>query len=220
MTYTNDQESSPIRDSGEDFPDAARRVLVKLLSRRFVTRGQLRDGDGWNVLLAYREQIVARLADLFFTLEVDSERGVALKRRADGGDLPKVLIRQESRLSRDASFLLLFLRQEWAFNDPDEETLVVTRSQLAEFLGAYREDDDRDGAKFTRRVDAAITALDVLGLLAAARDADHLYVGSPAIVSLLGIDEITRIELAYRRGLAQEVAAPLDAVDVEEGVIS
>lgn len=218
MTFPDIDGTIPLAaDTPGALPDAARRVLVKLLSRRFVTSTHLRDGDGWKVLLAYRDDLSARLADLYYTLEVDEDRQVAFTRRVEGDDIPRTLTRQEPRLSRDASFLLLFLRQEWAFADPDDDELPVTRAQLEEFLGAYREDDDRDGAKFRRRVDAAITAVDGLDLLRKVKGSEHLYLASPAIVSLVGIDEVTRLEEIYQRGAAADGDSPDDRqLDADE----
>ena len=63
---------------------------------------------------------------------------VAFKRQQDGDDIPRML-RREKALTRDASFVLIFLRREYAFADPDDGPVVISRDQISEFLRAYRE---------------------------------------------------------------------------------
>jgi len=175
----------------------ARRALVVLLMARFVSRAQNR--PAWDLLLAYEQEIRERLADLFLELVIDRDLEVAFKRQGPDEDAPKVL-RREKPLPRDASFLLVFLRQECAYAAGDGP-VVVNRSQIEEFLRAYREEGDGDRAKFERRVNAAIRVLTELKLLSADRDADYLFVVSPVVVPLIGVDELTRLEAAYQRGL-------------------
>ena len=49
------------------------------------------------------------------------------------------MLRREKALTRDASFVLIFLRREYAFADPDDGPVMITRDQIGEFLRAYRE---------------------------------------------------------------------------------
>lgn len=201
-----DQELNAFGESDEEaqgLPKDAKRALVTLLLSRFVTRAQNR--PAWEALLAYEQEIRERLADLFLELVIDRDMEVAFKRQELDEDAPKVL-RRERPMSRDASFLLLFLRQECAYT-PDGP-VVVNRSQIEEFFRAYREEGDSDRAKFERRVNAAIRALTDLKLLAADQDADYLFTVSPVVVPLLGVDELTRIEAAYQRGMDETGAAP------------
>lgn len=202
-----EQEEDP---SG--IPGDARRALVTLLTSRFISRAQNR--SAWDSLLAYEAEIRERLADLFLELVIDRDVEVAFKRQGGDEDAPKVL-RRERPLSRDASFLLIFLRQEHAYAAADGP-VVVTKSQIEEFLRAYREEGDGDRAKFERRVASAIRALTDLKLLAADRDADYLFTVSPVIVPLIGVDEITRLEAAYQRGM--DTAAPVASDHETNGV--
>ena len=66
-------------DAPEDFPDGARRALVVLLTNRFITR--TRNRAVWDILRGYEEEIRGRLADLYLTLEIDHDHGVAFKRQ-------------------------------------------------------------------------------------------------------------------------------------------
>jgi hypothetical protein len=185
----------------------ARRALVTLLMSRFVSRAQNR--LVWDSLLAYEHEIRERLSDLFLELVIDRDLEVAFKRQGLDEDAPKVL-RRERPLSRDASFLLVFLRQECAY--AADGPVVVNRSQVEEFLRAYREEGDGDRAKFERRVNAAIKALADLKLLSADQDADYLFTVSPVLVPLIGVDELIRLEAAYQRGMG---AVSLSASDAD-----
>ena len=74
------------------------------------------------------------------------------------------------------------------------------RDQIGEFLRAYREDGDSDDARFSRRVDAAINALvKPWQFLDPDPAADYLFTVSPVIVPLVGVDEMHRLEAAFRQ---------------------
>ncbi len=141
-------------------------------------------------------------------LVVDHEAEVAFKRQQDGDDVPRVL-RREKALSRDASFVLIFLRREYAFADPDDGPVMVTRDQIAEFLRPYREDGDSDDARFSRRVDAAInTLVKPWQILEPDPAVDYLFTISPVVVPLIGPDEMHRFETAFRTAAAGPGSSP------------
>lgn len=226
MTLSSPDEddfSSPQDAFGEaphtGLPDAARRVLADLLTHRFVTRDPQADDAWWAALIAYRAELEASLADLYFDLHVDEEARVAFKRRVDGEDAPRRLLRPDRPLSRDASFLLVFLRQECAYAEGDDGPTGVTRTELEEFLRAYRHEDNGNEVRFANRVTAAIGQLTELKLLQQDRDADYLYRISPALPALVGIEEIARLDALYRQGTEaaeQDPAASASEADTEE----
>ncbi len=192
--FDGDQTADGLRDGS--LPAQARRALVTLLTTRYVTRSRQR--NVWDALACYEVEIRQRLNEMFLDLVIDREAEVAFKRQQEGEDIPRVL-RREKPLSRDASFLLVYLRRECAYIDLDAEQAVVTRDQMGEFLRSFRESEDTDAARFERRVDAAINALvRPLGLLAPDPDVDYLFTISPVVVPLVGIDEIQRFEAAFR----------------------
>ncbi|SCG58180.1 protein of unknown function [Micromonospora echinaurantiaca] len=176
---------------GSRLPTAARRALATLLNNRFITRG--RDRGAWEAVLAYENEIRERLADMYLLLTVDRDYEVAFKRQDPAEDAPKML-RRDKPLHRDASLLLIHLRKEHTYTDATDDPVVITRVQVAEFLRPFREDGDGDEARFERRVDSAIRAVTDLKLLTADPDADYLFTVSPAIVPLIGSDEVMRME--------------------------
>lgn len=198
--HSDDAPAEEPADSSRRLPEEARRVLTRILSQRFITRTRAHD-DEWAALLAWRPEITDRLADLYFQLHIDPEAGVAFKRHTREEGAPRSLLRQERPLSRDASFLLLMLRQEAELSDPDDDRRVVSRTQFEEFLRAYREDEGQDEARFAARVTSAAKELDEFGLIHPDKDADYLYLVSPALVPLVGLEEIEGLRAAYERGL-------------------
>lgn len=151
---TDRDHDDGLPDTG--LPEPARRALVSLLMNRYISRDRHR--AAWEGILSSENEIRARLNEMYLDLVVDRDAEVAFKRQQDSEDVPRIL-RREKALTRDASFVLIFLRREYAFADPGDGPVMITREQIGEFLRAYREDGDGDGARFSRRVDAAINAL-------------------------------------------------------------
>jgi hypothetical protein len=201
--------------SGGRLPEPARRALVSLLMNRYVSKARHR--MAWEGILSFENDLRARLDEMYLDLVVDQDAEVAFKRQQDGEDVPRVL-RREKALTRDASFVLVFLRREYAFADPDGGPVMITREQIGEFLRAFREDGDGDDARFSRRVDAAINMLiRPWQILEPDPAVDYLFTVSPVIVPLIGADEMRRLEAAFRGAAAGPESPPLSDDDVAEG---
>ena len=190
------EDDEPDSPGGSHLPTAARRALTTLLTHRFITRSHNR--SAWDALLAYENEIRERLADMFLLLVVDRDYEVAFKRQDPAEDAPR-LLRRDKPLHRDASLLLIHLRKEHTYTDATDDPVVITRAQVAEFLRPFREDGDGDEARFDHRVDAAIRAVGELKLLTPDPDAEYLLTVSPAVVPLLGADEMMRFERYFSR---------------------
>ncbi len=199
-------------------PEPARRALASLLMNRYVSRARHR--LAWEGIFTYENELRARLDEMYLDLVVDHEAEVAFKRQQDGDDVPRVL-RREKALTRDASFLLIFLRREYAFADPDDGPVMITRDQIGEFLRAYREDGDSDDARFSHRVDAAIHALiKPWQLLEPDLAVEYLFTISPVIVPLVGVDEMRRFESAFRRAAAGPESSPSPDDDLDDHALA
>jgi Domain of unknown function (DUF4194) len=202
-------------DDRDRLPGPARRALVSLLMNRYISKARHR--MAWEGILTSENDLRARLDEMYLDLVVDHEAEVAFKRQQDGADIPRVL-RREKALTRDASFVLIFLRREYAFADPDDGPVMITRDQIGEFLRAYREAGDGDDARFSRRVDAAINALTKpWQILEPDPAVDYLFTISPVVVPLVGVDEMRRLEAAFRTA-AGAGSSPLTDDDVAKGV--
>ncbi|HEU5470895.1 MAG TPA: DUF4194 domain-containing protein [Actinophytocola sp.] len=199
--FEDDEPDSP---GGSQLPSAARRALTTLLTKRFITRSGNR--SAWDALLTYETEIRERLADMYLLLIVDKDYEVAFKRQDPADDAPR-LLRRDKPLHRDASLLLIHLRKEHTYTDATDDPVMITRAQVAEFLRPFREDGDGDEAKFERRVETAIRAVAELKLLTPDPDADYLFTVSPAVVPLIGADEVMRMERYFSQAAA-EAALP------------
>lgn len=209
MTDTLEQDqtgSEGVEDGSADafgdhpsdaLPREARTALITLLTSRFITR--TKQPDAWRGLLDHEDDIRARLDELFLTLHLDREHEVAFKRQ-NGEDGVPVLLRREKPLSRDASLLLVMLRQEHAYTDAQDEPVTVSRDHIAEFLGRFQGDSAHDEVRVDRRIRAAIAALDRLELLTAAPDDPELFLVSPAVVPLIGTAELLHLERMFLEG--------------------
>lgn len=205
------EDDEPECASESQLPAVARRALATLLTNRFITRS--RNRSAWDALLAYEGEIRERLADMFLLLIVDRDYEVAFKRQDPAEDAPR-LLRRDKPLHRDASLLLIHLRKEHAYTDATDDPVVITRAQVAEFLRPFRDEGDGDEAKFERRVDAAIRAVDELKLLTQDPDADYLFTVSPAVVPMIGADEMMRFEQYFSQ--ATEAANATSGVSGNE----
>lgn len=190
----------------------AKRALAKLLTSRYVTRSRHR--STWDAILANEDDIRERLADMFLDLEIDPDYEVVFKRQQLVEDAPK-LLRRDKPLSRDASLLLIYLRKEHAYTDAHDDPVVVTRAQISEFFRAFREAGDGDEARFERRVESAIRTAGDLNLLAQNADADYLFTVAPAIVPLIGTDELVRFEQYFVEASGAISEAAGDAVPAD-----
>jgi hypothetical protein len=194
--FEDDEPDSP---GGSQLPTAARRALTTLLVNRFITRSRYR--SAWDALLAYENEIRERLTDMYLLLVVDKDNEVAFKRQDPAEDAPR-LLRRDKPLPRDASLLLIHLRKEHTYTDATDDPVMITRAQVAEFLRPFRDSGDGDEARFERRVEAAIRAVTDLKLLTPDPDADYLFTVSPAVVPLIGADEVMRMERYFVQAAA------------------
>lgn len=206
----------------ERLPVAARRALVTLLTSRFITRAT--HPEAWSGLVDYEDDVRARLEELFLTLTIDRDHEVAFKRQSAEDGAP-VLLRREKPLSRDASLLLILLRQEHAYTDAADEAVTVSRDHIAEFLGRFQTDASHDEVRVDRRIRAAIAAMERIGLLVPETDDPDLYAVSPAVVPLVTTTELAHLTRLFQEASGAELrddAAPaaahahVDAPEVDE----
>ncbi|MFJ8816246.1 DUF4194 domain-containing protein [Amycolatopsis thermoflava] len=210
FAFEDDESGNPGRSQ---LPIPARRALTTLLTKRFITRA--RNRSAWEALLTFETEIRERLADMYLLLIVDKDYEVAFKRQDPADDAPR-LLRRDKPLHRDASLLLIHLRKEHTYTDATDDPVMITRAQVAEFLRPFREDGDGDEAKFERRVEAAIRAVADLKLLTPDQDADYLFTVSPAVVPLIGADEVMRMERYFSQAAA-EAGVPDESGHEETG---
>lgn len=179
-----------------ELPDLAKRALAMLLQRRFITRAKNR--GVWDAIIEYRDELTSHLANMFLDLEIDEFRGVVFKRQSSVDGALKVL--REETVGREASFLLVHLRKEYALREGSDEAVVVQRSEMEEFLRPFLGDATTANSKrLGNQVESAISSVETIGLLSRRTDIDYLYDVSPAIVRLIGLDELQAFTALYRQ---------------------
>lgn len=186
----------------------ARIALVTLMTQRFITR--VKHPAAWDALLAFEPEIRERLDDLFLHLEIDKTHEVAFKRQMPGDGVP-VLLRRDRSLSRDASLLLIHLRQEHAYHDAVDDPLVLSRDQVADFLNRFSPEGAHDQVQLDRRVDASIRALEGYHLLEADADDAEMLVVSPAVVPLVTPEVLAHLRDAFLEAVGTDDAATAPA---------
>lgn len=174
----------------EVLPDQARRTLATLLTSRFITRSG--NAAAWEGLVDHEPRIRARLADMFLELVIDHDHQVAFKRQVDDPDAP-IVLRREKPLGKDATLLLVHLRQLHAFTDAADAALAITLGEATDFLARFRDPSDTDEAGFQRDVETALRGVERLGLLRPDPDVPDTWIVSPAVVALVTPDRLAAI---------------------------
>lgn len=181
-------------DDLEALPGSARRALAALLTNRFITRTGNR--AAWESLLDHEPRIRSRLADLFLDLVVDRDYDVAFKRQSIKEDVP-VMLRRDRPLTREATLLLVHMRQLHAYTDSQDDPVLLPLDAVTDFLAQFRAPQDTDEARFDKRVESAINALNSIGLLKADPDDEQMYVVSPAVVPLVPPEVLVYLRSTY-----------------------
>jgi hypothetical protein len=181
-------------DDLEALPGSARRALAALLTNRFITRTGNR--AAWEALLDHEPRIRSRLADLFLDLVVDRDYDVAFKRQGDKEDVP-VMLRRDRPLTREATLLLVHMRQLHAYTDSQDDPVLLPLDAITDFLAQFRAPQDTDDARFDKRVESAINALNSIGLLKLDPDDEQMFVVSPAVVPLVSPGVLAHMRSTY-----------------------
>jgi len=190
-------------------PFDARRALCQLLAGPSIDAQ--RHGALWPALLRHEEDVRRVLCELFLTLVIDREGGVAFTRQADTAELESPTLLRSAPLTFLESVLLLFLRQRLAEADTRGERAVVEDAQLIEAVSIYQRQLSTDRAGFDRRVLAAIAKLRDNQLLSRLRGSEDRYEVSPVLKLLFSAEEVQALSQAYRE-LREDVPAEPEPV--------
>lgn len=169
-----------------------RRVLVRLLQRRFLSAE--RNRDDWKVLLDNQQIIESRLHDLFVHLVVDPERGVAYKQqiRSDELDVP-ILLRDEA-YTRAETLVLVYLRTVYQRESAAGETSArVDVEEVEQTVLSYFVEADADIARRQKAIRAALVRLDKDGLVE--EESEGRYRISPLVEIVLSAERLREMSM-------------------------
>lgn len=175
---------------------AVRRVLVRLLQRRFLS-AEKHPAD-WTVLLDNQQVIESRLHDLFVRLVVDADRGLAYKQqvRADEtdetavSDIP-VLLRDEA-YTRAETLVLVCLRSVWQRESTaGEPSARVDVEEVEQTVLTYFTESDGDIARRQKSVRRALERLRHEGIVE--EETEGRYLISPLIEIVLSAQKLREL---------------------------
>ena len=175
---------------------AVRRVLVRLLQRRFLS-AEKHPAD-WTVLLDNQQVIESRLHDLFVRLVVDADRGRAYKQqvRADEtdetavSDIP-VLLRDEA-YTRAETLVLVCLRSVWQRESTaGEPSARVDVEEVEQTVLTYFTETDGDIARRQKSVRRALERLRHEGIVE--EETEGRYLISPLIEIVLSAQKLREL---------------------------
>ena len=194
-------------DTGSLHADT-RRALLQLLRGPYISAD--RHSNMWMRILVDEKTIRSRLADLFLVLIVDHEREVAFVRNVDDDAAPRVV--RAAKLTHIQTVLLLHLRQQ-LMQDSEQSRAIVDEAETIEQLAVFQGVGGSDPALFEKRVQAAWTRFEKLGILSKTSTPGR-YEISPVLAVIFGPEEIRAIRREYER--IREQHLPLDDDEQDE----
>jgi hypothetical protein len=181
-------------DTGE-LAEVSRRALVQLLRGPYVSARI--NPNLWSAVLADRDMIRSRLADLFLELVVDLDLELAFIRNVAGPGLDAPTVVRTANLTFLQTAMVLHLRQ-LLLREGEGGRVFVSRVELTEQLDVYRTQRGDDEATFAKRVSSAWTAMRDHGFLSRPNAEGHSEI-SPVLRLVLGPEEVEEVTRELRR---------------------
>ncbi|MCL1871677.1 MAG: DUF4194 domain-containing protein [Promicromonosporaceae bacterium] len=192
---------------------AARVVLVDLLRRRFLSAE--RTPDRWRSLLEHQGVIESRLHDLFVTLVVDRDRGIAYKRQVRVGEVDIPILLRDEPYTRIETVLLVQLRtlhqQE---SRAGEVAARVDAEELEQWALSYLDPAETNVAARQREVRGAVGRLVTEGFLV--EETPGRFRITALIEVALPVDRLAELAEWLRAGHVAAAEPALDTRDDEE----
>lgn len=179
---------------------AVRRVLVRLLQRRFVLAD--RNPDDWKVLLENQSVVESRLHDLFVRLIVDVDRGVAYKQQVRSDELEVPILLRDEAYTRAETLVLVYLRTVYQREaTAGEGSARVDVEEVEQTVLSYFAESDGDQARRQRAVRAALGRLRHEGIVE--EESEGRFRISPLVEIVLGAERLRELEAWLREQSAQ-----------------
>ena len=189
-------------------PLDARRALLQLLKGPMVTAS--RHGELWGAIASNRPLIESALANLFLTLVVSENEGIAFVRDAPAIDdrIPTTVRKQ--KLTFVDTILLLTLRRLLLLEGSGRA--FVSKREAFDQLSAYRTVTALDEAGFLKKLEASWSKLAKTAILLPTEDEGRFEI-SPVLTLIFNAEEIEAVQAEYRALLAVEDEGRPAAVD-------
>ena len=168
----------------------ARRVLVRLLQRRFLLAD--RNRAEWTVLMDHRHAIESRLNDLFVRLVVDHDRGVAYKEQVRSDELEIPILLRDEAYSRAETLVLVHLRTVYQRESTaGESSARVDIEDIEQTVLTYFAEADGSTARRQKAIRAAVARLRQDGIIE--EESEGRYLISPLVEILLSADRLREL---------------------------
>ncbi|MEK6744219.1 MAG: DUF4194 domain-containing protein [Nitrospirota bacterium] len=198
-THASDNEPQTAElyhgDTGR-LPQDGRSVLAALLAGPSIDAK--RNINLWPALLRYEDEIRSRLSELYLTLELDRELGVAFIKKADTGDLdtPTTLRRREITFIQ--SVLILYLRRLLIEATSKGEPAITSETDMMDHLKLYEPTGNTDHHGFEKKINSAVDTMRKFSILSAIRGSDDRYEISPTLKLLFTPENAESMIRVYR----------------------
>lgn len=179
-------------DSGT-LPLNARRALLQLIRGPMVTAA--RHGELWAAIVSNRPLIESALANLFLTLVVSENEGIAFVRDAPAIDdrIPSAVRKQ--KLTFVDTILLLTLRRLLLLEGSGRA--FVSKREVFDQLSAYRTAAALDEAGFLKKLEASWSKFVKTAILLPTEDEGRFEV-SPVLALIFNAEEIEAVQAEYQ----------------------
>lgn len=166
-----------------------RRCLARLMRVDYLWSQDPNHAADYATLLANTDLIHGRLNDMFLDLVLDTDRGIAYKVQVRMGDHPILL--RDSAYSREATILLVFLRQRYdSERRGGADQVFVDRGECRDHVALFRPENSTDEAGDRNKADTAIRFLYDSNVLRKVAGDDDRFIVSPIIESILPVNKL------------------------------
>jgi hypothetical protein len=189
---------------------AARVVLVDLLRRRYLSADA--NPQRWQALLEHQSAIESRLHDLFVTLVVDRDRGIAYKKQVRSGEVEIPILLRDEAYTRVETVLLVHLRTlHQREQGAGEVAARVDAEELEQHVMSFFDPAETNLAARQREVRAAVARLATEGFLD--EEAPGRFRVTPLVEVVLPVDRLAELAEWLRSGGRPAVVADVDDPD-------
>jgi hypothetical protein len=194
----------------------ARVVLVDLLRRRYLSAEA--SPQRWQALLEHQSVIESRLHDLFVTLVVDRDRGIAYKRQVRSGEVEIPILLRDEAYTRVETVLLVQLRTlHQREQGAGEIAARVDAEELEQHVLSFLDPAETNIAARQKEIWAAITRLAKEGFLD--EETPGRYRVTPLVEVVLPVDRLVELaEWLRTGGVVDPVAEPGPVADPDDRV--
>lgn len=214
VAMENDPDELFAGDRGVLDPEA-RRVLVRLLQRRFLLAERSR--SEWAVLLDHQHAIESRLNDLFVRLVIDHDRGVAYKEQVRSDELEIPILLRDEAYSRAETLVLVHLRTVYQRETTaGEASARVDIEDVEQTVLTYFAEADGNTARRQKAIRAAVARLRQDGVIE--EESEGRYRISPLVEILLSSERLRELRDWLAAQSTRSGAIELDEPDADADI--